>query len=71
MSVKQLFRGMVPATRTGLALVGLIVPLVSMSADAPAAAPTPSEKLEWLLATHDVRYIMQASRSQVSECESE
>ena len=35
MSMTKLFRG--------LALVGLIVPLVSMSADVPAAAPTPSE----------------------------
>jgi hypothetical protein len=70
MSARQWFDWVTPATRAGLTLMALIVPLTSISADAPspAQAEKQAEKLEWLLASHDVRYVMQASRSRGSDC---
>jgi len=61
------FDRLAPAIRTGLALTGLMLPLVCISADVPVS-PAQAEKLEWLLASHDLRYVMQASRARVSEC---
>jgi hypothetical protein len=55
------------ATRAVLALTGLMLPMASVPADAPVSR-TQAEKLEWLLATHDVRYVMQAPRGRVSDC---
>lgn len=43
----------------------MLLPLISMAADAPAKTPT---RLESLLAAHDVRYAIQAPRASSSEC---
>jgi hypothetical protein len=70
MSARQWFDWVTPATRAGLALLGLMVPLTSISADSasPAQMEKQAERLEWLLASHDVRYVMQASRARRSDC---
>jgi hypothetical protein len=51
-----------------LAALGLVcsLPLTAIRADAPATAAT--ERLESLLAAHDVRYAIQASRAKSSDC---
>ncbi|HKS58589.1 MAG TPA: hypothetical protein VJS12_25065 [Steroidobacteraceae bacterium] len=46
-------------------LLCMLLPLISMAADAPAKTPT---RLESLLAAHDVRYAIQAPRASSSEC---
>jgi hypothetical protein len=61
------FDRVVPTIRAGLALTALMLPLVSISADVPVPAAQ-AEKLEWLLASHDVRYVMPASRARASDC---
>ena len=46
-------------------LLCMLLPLTSISADAPAATPT---RLESLLTAHDVRYAIQAPRASSSGC---
>lgn len=43
----------------------MLLPLISIAADAPAMTPT---RLESLLAAHDVRYALQAPRASTSKC---
>jgi hypothetical protein len=43
----------------------MLLPLISISADAPATPPT---RLESLLAAHDVRYAIQARRAGSTDC---
>lgn len=52
----------------GFAAAGLVCtlwPLISVPADAPAAAPT---RLESLLTAHDVRNALHAPRASSSDC---
>jgi hypothetical protein len=44
----------------------MLLPLPSLTADAPAATPT---RLESLLAAHDVRYAIQTARASSSDCQ--
>jgi hypothetical protein len=44
----------------------MLLPLSSLSADAPAATPS---RLESLLAAHDVRYAIQTPRASSSDCQ--
>jgi len=46
-------------------LLCMLLPLISLSADAPATTPS---RLESLLAAHDVPYAIQARRVNSTEC---
>jgi hypothetical protein len=51
----------------GMWLVGLLaLPMVCAAGSQPQS-PAQNEKLEWLLATHDVRLVMQTTR-QKQDC---
>ena len=43
----------------------MLLPLITIAADAPAKTPT---RLESLLTAHDVRYALQAPRASSSDC---
>jgi hypothetical protein len=55
--------------RAGWLIVGLTV-LLPLSPAAAELQPPPSqmEKLEWLLATHDVRYAIQVPHAKSTPC---
>lgn len=56
------------AHRAGWVLIGLtVLPVLARSAE---PAPSQAEKLEWLVAAHDVRYAIPAPSAKPSECRS-
>lgn len=54
--------------RAGWLIIGLTVLLPLPPAAAEVPPPSQAEKLEWLLATHDVRYAIQVPHAKLTPC---